>query len=237
MTNHRLYLAVAFGAVFLGIFMATTLVLMPLFRPIGPIGPVGPVGPIGPGASPDHAPAAPSPGIERLPPASRAEPLLRPPGASEPSHGPNWRGDWPFGAALQADRGTSISGYRFRPLEERELRRLEREQFSAEPPPDLWQTGQPGRAMRWDGSFEDGRRPDEGVDRGASEYRFRPLDATRSPSAPRLPLQILPPAGVAEPWSPAEGPNPYPGPVPGWRPAPWPDFYPNLQDAEGRRLA
>ncbi len=242
MTNRPLYLGVALGAIFILIFAVTTVILMTVTPPPGPA--VAPA---------ERAPTVTRP-MDReawdrpLSPPPQTGPAEttarqgrhgladgRPPGTARPDPHAQWRDNWPLGAGASGTPGSGFAGYRFRPLEERELRRLEQQSYVDGDWSTDW-SRQP-RERSGEGAAPSGSWQDEdwGTAGEWMGYRFRPLDPPRTQASPRPDQPTQP-----YPWVPSE-PYSYPlAPLPQWGVAPppraLPERYPALSPRPDRRL-
>jgi hypothetical protein len=245
--NRRFDLAVALGAIFLVIFIVTTTILMSVGvferTPDSAPAPVGEA--VSPRALPPQARSA-DPWIDR-----RGE---RPGGFRAPDPVQprlEWRDDRTYGYGGMPDSGTTFEGYRFRPLEERELSRLEAPSTPRDGPTMERSYGWPGAESRqWWGNGvgrgdpgledpvfrRDPRLPDDVTsDWGTTPYRFRPTEPQRGEPDSRRPM---PPSRAPRGFM-APGlfePPPQWGATPLEPPARWPELYPSLVSPNDRRL-
>jgi hypothetical protein len=260
--NQRLDLAVALGAIFLAIFVVTTAILLTLR--------LSEREPETSQVSVDDADYSLSrpeqrPEDRRIDRrADRAEDragTFVPPDL-DPSR-LRWRDDRNYGYGAVPDQGSTFGGYRFRPLEEGELRRFEASSAAREDRSSDWSggwtsdrsadlsTGRPDdRSRGWpaDGSArgdrgledpvfsEDPWLPDNATsDWGTTPYRFRPTDPPRAEPGSRRPTQ--PPRVPRGSMAPGLfGPPPQWGATPFESPPPWPDLYPSLVSPNEHRL-
>jgi hypothetical protein len=244
--NRPLDLAVALGAIFLVIFVATTaiLVIVGLFERQPGSSPASVGEPASPRAWPQVQPAEPrsDPRADRAGGSWAPDPV-------QPRL--DWRDDRTSGFGGMPDPGTTFGGYRFRPLEERELRPPEAPSAPRDAPTAQRSYGWPRAESRsgWgngpaggDRGLEDPvfrpdpRLPDDVTsDWGTTRYRFRPTDPPRGESDSRGPMQ--PPRAPRGDTSPGLfDPPPQWGATP-LAPSPrWPDLYPSLVSPKDRRL-
>jgi hypothetical protein len=212
--NQRLGLALAVGAIFLAIFAVTALILLILGVPERDPEQVG----------------APAPRATRQP--DRAQTFTAPEPYAPPA---GWPDDRSFRYGSAPDQGSVLDGYRFRPLEERELRRLGGRTDAL----DDRSTAASGRDDRgFDGPvFRQDRGLPDGFtsDWGETPYRFRPTEPPRSPPDPWRPMQEQrSPRGSTDPG--LFEPPPQWGATPPVLPPPWPELYPNLVPQNDHRL-
>lgn len=147
-----------------------------------------------------------------------------------------WQAGVPIGPGSAADARSPFEGYRFRPLEERERRRIERQRgdvddrafggyrWPHEPFPD--------HALRPETPYWDGTRSETEIE----PYRFRPVEPPRSTTHPWK--------GRAEPRAPGGYIDPrILEPIPQWGatphelPPPLPYLYPSLAPEGDNRLS
>ncbi|WP_296806064.1 hypothetical protein [Thiocapsa sp.] len=212
--NQRFDLVFIVGAIFLAIFLATGVILLVLGVAVRDSEPVA-----------DSAPA-------------KTRPLDRPrtftvPDTPVPPTPPAGWSDKRFSRyRALPDGGSVIDGYRFRPLEERELSRF-----------GGWADSRESRSTDWLGAGEralddpvfrrDDRLPEDFTSGwGETPYRFRPTEPTRSQTDPRRrpPRDPRRPGGVTDP-GPFEPPPQW-----GVLPPPLPDLYPWLAPPNDHRL-
>ncbi|MFB1486370.1 MULTISPECIES: hypothetical protein [unclassified Thiocapsa] len=216
--HQRFDLVVIVGAIFLAIFVATAVIL----RFLG-------------------VPGRDAESVADSPPAATRQ-LDRPriftvPDAPTPAQG--WRDERSLRYGSLRDGGSVIDGYRFRPLEEPELRKFG---GRADTPDDRSADGSGARDRGLDAPLfrRDDRLP-EGFpsEWGETHYRFRPIE---------------PPRSAPDPWRPSRDPRRPPGftdpglfePPPQWGatppvlplplPPPLPDLYPSLIPPNDHRL-
>jgi hypothetical protein len=250
-TNQRLYLAVALAAIFLVIFALTTGILVTLELPREQAAPTGDdvSGKTRPAARPEwlyqgggfvptpHDRFA-DPQEERLRAAAErsAGPVGRYGGGADPASPMEWQAAGPIGPGSTTNPRSPFEGYRFRPLEERERRRMERQsedtddrRFGGYRWPDDASRDHPlyPETPFWDSSTS-------GSD--TEPYRFRPVE---------------PPRSTTDPWRSKPGPPARGGyvdprifePIPQWGatppelPPPIPYMYPSLTTEEDHRLS
>ncbi|WP_296701114.1 hypothetical protein [Thiocapsa sp. UBA6158] len=221
--NQRFDLVVIVGAIFFAIFVATAVILLILGVPGRGPEPVAettarPATP-GPIRQPDRARAFAEPAVPTLP--------------------PGWRDERSFGYGASRDGGSVIDGYRFRPLEEPELRRF----GGRADVPDARSANGFGMQDRGLGDpvfRRDDRLPQDFMsDWGETPYRFRPTETPRSAPDPRRPPRDpRDPRGFTDPplleTPPQWGATP-PVLLPSL-PPPLPDLYPSFVPPNDHRL-
>lgn len=214
MMNRRLDLALAVGAIFFAIFAVTALILVILGTP----------------GRQEEQLGAPAPRPTRQ---TEWTPSLTAPDPYVPTA--VWPEDRAFRYGAAQDQGSVLDGYRFRPLDEREVKRfgwrtdaLDDGSTAASGRDDR---GSDGPVFRQDSGLPDGFTSD----RGETPYRFRPIEPRGSPPDPWRPMQDQrSPRGFTDP-RPFE-PPPQWGATPPLLPPPWPDLYPNLVPHNDHRL-
>lgn len=215
MVNQRFELVVIVGAISLAIFVATAVILMVLGLPGRDREPVA-----------DSAPA-------------KTHQLDRPrtfsvPDTSTPAG--VWRDERSSRYGAFPDGGSVIDGYRFRPLDEHELRRFGGRADAREDRPMDWLGG--GDRGLDDPVFRrDDRLPEDFTSEwGETPYRFRPTEPSRSRADPRhrSPRDPRGPGGFADPR--LFEPPPQWGATPPVLPPPLPDRYPSLVAPNDHRL-
>ncbi|WP_120798305.1 hypothetical protein [Thiocapsa rosea] len=213
--NQRFDLLVIVAAIFLAIFVATSVILLVLGVPIRDAGPV----------------------------ADSAPPTTRPPDRPRtfsvpdaPTPPPMWRDERAFRYGSLPDGGSVIDGYRFRPLDdERETSRFGG--WAAIPDErSVDGSGERNRGLG-DPVFRRDERLPEGFtsEWGETPYRFRPTEPSRSPPDPwRPPRDPRGPRGFTDPR--LFEPPPQWGATPPMLPPPLPDLYPSLGPPNDHRL-
>ena len=219
--NQRFELAVIMGAVFLATFVATALILLILGVALRDREPVA-----------DSTPATRGQ-------AARPQAFTLPDTSTPPA---GWRDNRFSRYRALPDGGSVIDGYRFRPLEKRELRRF-----------GGWADSRESGSTDWPGTAGRGRDADDRVfggehrlpedftsGWGETPYRFRPTEPERDPGDPGRRPPVGPP-----------GPGGFPGPgflepprqwgatpsvLPPPMPPPLPDLYPSLVPPNDHRL-
>jgi hypothetical protein len=242
--NQRLYLAVALGALFLTIVVVTTVIMVTLIMPVRQTASVADQPPIAT-RHPERAEWREPPsrdafdGLRRDPYRVREERPWDGIGAlrsSEPDPRLEWRRDRAFAPGSFHDQGSALDGYRFRPLQERELKRIAPEDFAS------YQRYTEGSRWRnegfWDPALDRDAWTPNGFtsEWGASPYRFRPPDPPRAAPEPRRPTPSpQTPRGFTDPrlfeavpqW----------GATPPELPLPPPYMYPSLPTQDDHRLS
>ena len=219
MMNQRFDLVVIVGAIFFAIFVATAVILLVLGVPGSDSEPVA-----------DATARPPTTGTTRQPDRPRvfAEPAA-------PTSPPGWRDERSFRYGSSRDGGSVIDGYRFRPLEEPELRRFG---GRADVPDDRSADGFGTKDRGFDDPVfrRDDRLPQDFMsDWGETPYRFRPTEPPRSAPDPRRPPRDpRGPRGFADP--PLFEPPPQWGATPPVLPPPLPDLYPSFVPPNDHRL-
>jgi hypothetical protein len=246
-TNQRIFLAVSLGAVFLAIFVVTTVILLTLIVP-----------------EREAALVKARPQSEAPPQVRLAEPTNQqypwtsaPPrgafdgldtgrfeqgyggaigpfgssGSREPYPPADWRRDGPVGPGWQSERGWTLDEYRFRPLDERERERMKSQGGS----PYDWPYSRDERFQ--DPVFSPQYRTPDGFtsDWGETPYRFRPVDPPRTdPDSRRTTPGRQSPRSLADPGLFQQ--TPQWGATPPELPPPLPYLYPSLGPQENHRL-
>jgi hypothetical protein len=241
--NQRLYLAVALGALLLAIVVLTTVIMVTLVVPGRQAASVGDQPPIATGHPERTEWREPTSrdafdGVRRDPYRAvedRPWEGIGALGSSEPDPRLDWRRDGAFAPGSSPDHGSVLDGYRFRPLEERELKRIAPEDYAS------YQRYTEGSRWRDDGFGDpaldrDAWTPDGFTsDWGASPYRFRPPDPPRvEPDPWRRTPSPQTPRGFTDPrlfetvpqW----------GATPPELPLPPPYMYPSLPTQDDHRL-
>ena len=221
--NQRFDLVVIVGAIFFAIFVATAVILMVLGVP---------------GRDPE--PVADSAARPATPESTRQQDRPRTFTAPEAPTPPQvWRDERSYRYGSQRDGGSVIDGYRFRPLDERELRRFG---GWADIPEDRSADWSDGRDQGLDDPAfrRDDRFPDDFTSEwGGTPYRFRPTEPPRSAPDPRRPPRDpRGPRGLSDPrlFEPPPQWGATPPALPPPLPPPLPDLYPSFVPPNDHRL-
>ena len=222
MMNQRFDLVVIVGAIFFAIFVATAVILMALGVPGHDPEPV---------AETTARPATPA--TTRYP--DRPRTFAVPDVPTPPTTPAGWRGERSFRYGSSRDGEPVIDGYRFRPLEERELRRFGGWADTPEDRSPDWSDGT-DRALDAPAFRRDDRLPEDFTSEwGETPYRFRPTEPPRSaPDPSRPPRDPRGPRGFTDPR--LLEPPPQWGATPPVLPPPLPDLYPSFVPPNDQRL-